>query len=168
MYYACDKQTITRITSRNSEKYITNYFTMSLQKNPTNLKALSVRFDTDTQEVITIRDNVEPPFLLVFIIEWYKACFYNIILKLEINAMTQLKMVTILLTYTVQGNSLPAKDSLLDLWQPHNHIASTTLLSFQHPLNFELESQYQLISSKQADMLITTPRFFKIPYYKIK
>ena len=44
---------------------------MSLQKKPTNLKALSVRFDTDTQEVITIRDNVEPPFLLVFIIEWY-------------------------------------------------------------------------------------------------
>ena len=42
---------------------------MSLQKNPTNLKALSVRFDTDTQELITIRDNVEPPFLLVFIIE---------------------------------------------------------------------------------------------------
>ena len=69
MYYACDKQTITRITSGNSEKYITNYFTMSLQKNPTNLKALSVRFDTDTQEEITIRDNVEPPFLLVFIIE---------------------------------------------------------------------------------------------------
>ena len=82
--------------------------------------------------------------------------------------MTQLKMVTILLTYTIQGNSLPVEDSLLDLWQPHNHIASTTLLSFQHPLNFELESQYQLISSKQADMLITTPRFFKIPYYKIK
>ena len=44
---------------------------MSLQKKPTNLKALSVRFDTDTQEVITIRDNVEPLFLLVFIIEWY-------------------------------------------------------------------------------------------------
>lgn len=39
------------------------------KKKPTNLKALSVRFDTDTQEVITIRDNVEPPFLLVFIIE---------------------------------------------------------------------------------------------------
>ena len=143
---------------------------MSLQKNPTNLKALSVRFDTDTQEVITIRDNVEPPFLLVFIIEWYiQGIFLQIvILNLEINAMTQLKMVTILLTYTVQGNSLPAEDSLLDLWQPHNHIASTTLLSFQHPLNFELESQYQLISSKQADMLITTPSFFKIPYYKIK
>ena len=29
--------------------------------------------------------------------------------------MTQLKMVTILLTYTVQGNYLPAEDSLLDL-----------------------------------------------------
>ena len=42
---------------------------MSLQKKPSNLKAMSVRFDTDTQEVITIRDNAKLPFLLVFIID---------------------------------------------------------------------------------------------------
>ena len=30
---------------------------------------MSIRFDTDTQEVITIRDNAELPFLLVFIID---------------------------------------------------------------------------------------------------
>ena len=47
-------------------------------------------------------------------------------------------------------------------------MASNTLLCFQHPLYFELESQYQLISSKQADILNTTPLFFLIPYYKVK
>ena len=30
---------------------------------------MSVRFDTDTQEVITIRENAKLPFLLVFIID---------------------------------------------------------------------------------------------------
>ena len=87
---------------------------------------------------------------------------------MEINATTLLKMGIILLTYTVQGNSLPAKDSFLDLWKPYDHISSTTLLHFHDPWKLELESEYQLISSKQADMLITTPRFFKIPYDKIK
>ena len=43
---------------------------MSLQKKPSNLKATSVRFDTDTQEVINIRDKIAKlPFLLVFIID---------------------------------------------------------------------------------------------------
>ena len=55
---------------------------------------MSVRFDTDTQEVINIRDNAKLPFLLMFIIDRYSACFYNIIFNLEINAMTQLKMGT--------------------------------------------------------------------------
>ena len=126
---------------------------------------MSIRFDKDKQEVITIRDNVKLSFLLVF---RYNACFYNNIFNLMINAMTQLikEEHHFILAYTVQGNSLPAKDSLLDLWK--HHIALTTVLCSQDPSNFEVESHYQLKSSKQADMLITTPGFFLISYYKIK
>lgn len=54
----------------------------------------------------------------------------------------------------------------MDLWK--HHIALTTVLCFQNPPNFEVESQYQLKSSKQADMLITTTGFFLLSYYKIK
>ena len=68
----------------------------------------------------------------------------------------------------IEGNFLPVMDFLLDFLKPPHQMASNTLLCFQHPLHFELESQYQLISSKQADMLITKPLFFSIPYYKVK
>ena len=75
------------------------------KKKPSNLKAMSIRFDTDTQEVITIRENAKLPFLLVFIIDTVHVSTILYLIWRSMLWSTQLKMGTILLTYTVQSYS---------------------------------------------------------------